>query len=240
MATSRFELFGVEPFPHVVSGHVLSDLILEALGQRALQNGDIVVIASKVVSIEEGRAVDLRAVVPSREAEELNQRTGKDARVVELIIRESRSYRLATERGPIVAIHRLGYELTSAGVDKDTDDSAFLLPDDPDASARRIRDELRRKSEADVAVIIADSDGRADRMGAIVLAVGAAGIAPLRLTSKPGSSKMQDETIVDMVAGAAGIVLGQRGRGVPVVVVRGVQFEKGDGGLRSILHRSRD
>jgi coenzyme F420-0:L-glutamate ligase / coenzyme F420-1:gamma-L-glutamate ligase len=237
MHTSQYTVFGLEPFPLVRPGDNLAALISSALREHALQDHDIVVIASKVVSIEEGRHVQLDGITPSSEAKHLSQQTGKDPRVIELVLQESTSYRLATERGPIIAMHRLGFELTSAGVDKDTDHTAYLLPEEPDASARRLRDELRRLSGIDIAVIIADSDGRADRRGAIVLTVGAAGIAPLRLTPKPGTTKQQDETIVDMLAGAAGVILGQRGRGVPVVVLRGVQYEQSDVGMRSILHQ---
>lgn len=236
MATSHYELFGFEPFPTVKNGDSIARLIATEFGSQTLQDGDVVVIASKVVSIEEHRSVDLRTVLPSPEAERIGATTGKDARIIELILQESLSHRLATERGPIIAMHRLGYELTSAGIDKGNGDSAYLIPKDPDASARRIRDQLAAAIGVEVAVIIVDSDGRSDREGAVVLAIGAAGIAPLRLTPKPGTVKMQGETLVDMLAGAAGVILGQRGRGVPVVAIRGVQFEWSDQGVQSILH----
>jgi coenzyme F420-0:L-glutamate ligase / coenzyme F420-1:gamma-L-glutamate ligase len=237
MATSGFEAFSIEPFPHVQPGDKLVDLILTALGDTRLQDGDIIVVASKVVSIEEDRSVTLATVTPSPEAVRLNEQTGKDPRVAELILRESASWRLATAHGPIISIHRLGYELTSAGVDKDTSDTAYLLPEDPDASARRLRDELTARTGTRLAVIIADSDGRADRKGSIVLAIGAAGIAPLRLTPKPGTTKQQDETLTDMITGAAGIILGQRGRNAPVVILRGITYQHSDAGIGSILHK---
>lgn len=237
MPTSSFCVFGLEPFPHVVEGDdVVAAILASASGTTQLRDGDILVLASKIVSLEEGRRVRLDGVVPSREARELAERTGKDPRLLQLVIEESRSYRLAKPAGPVLAFHRLGYELTSAGVDRDTQETAVLLPVDPDASAERIRVAIRERANIRTAVIIADSDGRGDRRGAIVLAVGAAGIGPLRVTFHEG--KRQEETLVDLLAGAAGVVLGQRGRGVPVVVLRGVEFEEGNGGMRSLLHHS--
>lgn len=235
MTTSRYELFGIEPFPTVKLGDSIPDLICDS-GTR-LQEGDVVVVASKVISIAGGRLVLLSSVKPSDEAESLSRKTGKDPRITELMLRESVSYRLATDRGPIISVHRLGHELTSAGIDSDTPESAYLLPEDPDASARHLREELVKRSGVDVAVIIADSDGRADRRGSIVLALGSAGIAPLRITIKPGTARKQEETLVDMLAGAAGVILGQRGRGVPVVIVRGVRYERSVEGVGTILHR---
>jgi hypothetical protein len=118
--------------------------------------------------------------------------------------------------------------------------TAWLLPADPDASARALRDQLAATNGAEVAVVIADSDGRADRLGATVISIGAAGVAPLRVTehTEPGGKvKRQEETFTDMLAATAGIVLGQRGRGCPAVVIRGVQYDRGDAGVGSMLHR---
>ncbi|MEU6512277.1 coenzyme F420-0:L-glutamate ligase [Streptomyces sp. NPDC046942] len=105
----------------------------------------------------------------------------------------------------------------------------------PDASARRLRDELAEATGSRLAVIIADSDGRADRRGATVISTGAAGIAPLRVSEAP-SGKRQEETFTDMITAAAGIILGQRGRGAQVVVLRGIAFQGGDEGVSAMLH----
>lgn len=238
MPTTRYEVFALEPFPTVRAGDCLAELISARLDDTPPRDGDVVVIASKVVSIEEGQRIDLGTIQPSPPARQLADQTGKDPRVAELILRESRSYELATERGPIIAWHRLGYRLTSAGVDRDGAGGAYLLPTDPDASARRLRGQLADRCGVDVAVVISDSDGRPDRRGATVIAVGASGLAPLRVTSiGDGSrSKRQEETLVDLLAAAAGVVLGQRGRGAPVALIRGAHREAGDEGLRSILH----
>lgn len=238
--TNNYSVFTLEPFPKVSHRARLADLIATAaIEAHTLKDGDILVVASKVVSIEEGRQVDLRSVTPSSAAVDLAAKTGKDVRLLQVILDESQSHRLATPRGPVIAIHRLGYELTSAGVDRHEADSAYVLPADPDASARRLRQELKERTGTDLAVVICDSDGRADRGGATVIAIGASGMAPLRITQVEtgGKIKHQEETLVDMVAAAAGVAIGQRGRGAPVAVIRGVAYKRSDAGIGSILHR---
>ncbi|MBP0460841.1 coenzyme F420-0:L-glutamate ligase [Streptomyces montanisoli] len=236
--TSSFTAFALEPFPELQPGADLASAITDALTHTGttLQTGDIVVVASKVVSIAEQRYVDLAGIHPSHEAEELSATTGKPAEVVQLILDNSTEHFLATERGPIIARHTLGYQLTSAGIDRAGAEGAWLLPVDPDASARALRDALVACTSADVAVVIADSDGRADRRGATCISIGAAGIAPLRITEHHG--KRQEETLADMITGAAGIILGQRGRGAPVAVLRGIAYTPSGEGVAAMLHRT--
>lgn len=241
MTTAAFSAFSVEPFPRISPGDDLGTVITTALRGHdvSVRDGDVIVVASKAVSISEKRRVDLGSVTPGDLALELSARTGKPAEVVQVVLDESDEQFVAGERGPIIARHRLGYQLTSAGVDRDGLDGVWLLPADPDASARRLRDAIVAAAGVQVAVVIADSDGRADRLGSTVIAVGAAGFAPLRVTehAEPGGrAKRQEETLVDLVAAAAGVILGQRGRGAPVVIVRGVEYESSDEGVRSILH----
>ncbi|MFD7580959.1 coenzyme F420-0:L-glutamate ligase [Kitasatospora sp. NPDC059817] len=235
-ATSGFSAFALEPFPDVEMGDDLAGAILGAADASGaeLRDGDIMVVASKVVSIAEKRYVDLATVTPSPEAVEISARTGKPAPMVQLILDSSTSHFLATEKGPIIARHTLGYQLTSAGIDRAGTDGAWLLPADPDASARALRDALNAATGARVAVVIADSDGRADRRGATVISIGAAGIAPLRTTEHGG--KRQEETFADLIAAAAGIILGQRGRGAPVAVLRGIAYAPSDEGVAAMLH----
>lgn len=236
-ATSGFSATALEPFPEVEPGDDLAGVILDALGTAGTQllDGDIVVVASKVVSIAEKRYVALADVTVSPEAAEISARTGKAAAVVQLILDNSTDHFLAAGKGPVIAWHTLGYQLTSAGIDRAGAGGAWLLPADPDSSARHLRDALATATGARVAVVIADSDGRADRRGATVISIGAAGIAPLRVTEHDG--KRQEETFSDLVAAAAGIILGQRGRGAPVAVLRGVAYAPGDEGVASVLHR---
>lgn len=243
MNTDEYEVIGLLGIAEIQFGDDLSEIIVKAIRSSrfgSLAQNDVVVVASKVVSICEGRRVDLSRVIPTEAALDLSQQTGKDARVVELILKELTKIRLASPKGPIIANHKIGYELTSAGIDNAGDGGAYLLPTDPDRSARGLANKLELAfGVRPIGVIVADSDGRADRDGAIVIAIGSAGFAPLRTSevNVGGRVKRQEETIVDMLAGAAAIVIGQRGRGVPVAIIRGVQQEPSNLGLRSILHR---
>ncbi|MDW4918598.1 coenzyme F420-0:L-glutamate ligase [Streptomyces californicus] len=236
--TSAFSAFAPEPFPTLQPGDDLAGTITQVLDQTGtpLQDRDVVVVASKAVSIAEKRYVDLATVTPSPEAEHLAARTGKPPAIVQLILDHSTEHFLATDRGPIIARHTLGLTLTSAGIDRAGTVGAWLLPVDPDASARALRDALITYTGADVAVVIADSDGRSDRRGATCISIGAAGVAPLRITEHDG--KRQEETLTDMITGAAGIILGQRGRGAPVVVLRGIAYEPSDAGVSTMLHHA--
>jgi coenzyme F420-0:L-glutamate ligase/coenzyme F420-1:gamma-L-glutamate ligase len=226
----------VEPFPEIQPGDDLAGTITDVLRRTGteLRDGDIVVVASKIVSIAERRYVDLASVTPSPEALDLSAKTGKAAAIVQLILDSSSQYFLATDQGPIIARHALGYQLTSAGIDRAGTEGAWLLPVDPDASARALRDALVTSIGAQVAVVIADSDGRADRRGATVISIGAAGVGPLRTTDHDG--KRQEETFTDLIAAAAGIILGQRGRGAPVAVLRGISYNPSDEGVSAMLH----
>ena len=242
MHTDSFSMTGLPGFPTIAAGDRLAPPILAGVAASslgALRGGDVIAVASKIVSIEEDRRVDLTTITPGPEALALSATTGKDPRGVELILRESTSHFLAGPRGPIIARHRLGLQLTSAGVDRDGADGVILLPEDPDASAARLLAELRQASGVDrLGLVIADSDGRPDRGGSTVIAIGSAGIAPLRRTTvgEGGREKVQEETLVDLIAGAAGIILGQRGRGMPVAVLRGLAWEASDAGMGTILH----
>ena len=235
-ATSGYSAFALEPFPDVQPGDDLAGIITGVLTRSGtrLQDRDIVVVASKVVSIAENRYVDLATVTPGPEAIQLSARTGKPAEIVQLILDSSTSHFLAADTGPIIARHALGYQLTSAGIDRAGTRGAWLLPADPDASARALRDALTASTGTAAGVVIADSDGRADRRGATVISIGAAGIAPLRVTEHDG--KRQEESLTDLVAAAAGIILGQRGRGAPVAVLRGITYPPGDEGVTAMLH----
>ncbi len=142
--TSAFSAFALEPFPELQPGSDLAGAITGVLASTGteLQDGDVVVVASKAVSVAEKRYVDLAGVVPGPEALELSARTGKPAEVVQLILDSSDSYFLAADKGPIIARHPLGFQLTSAGIDRAGPQGAWLLPVDPDASARALRDAL--------------------------------------------------------------------------------------------------
>ena len=225
----------VEGVPEIREGDDLAALIAE---RATLENGDVLVVAQKVVSKAEGRVVRLAEVEPSEEATSIA--AGTDPRQIEVILREAA--RIVRVRPPLViAETRHGFVCASAGVDASNapePDSVVLLPEDPDASAARLRDGLRDLAGAEVGVIVSDSFGRAWRQGTTDVAIGAAGIEPL-LDLKG----LRDATgyelhatviaVADELAGAAELVMGKTA-GVPAAVIRGVDV-RGDGRARDVV-----
>lgn len=219
--------------PMVQPGDDLGAILIAALdgGGQVLRDGDIIVIAQKIVSKAEGRAVRLADVTPSPRAIDLAEQCNKDARLVELILSETDSV-MRVRRGVLVVRHRLGLVLANAGIDQsniaqDGDGVALLLPVDPDASAAALRDRLAAHSGADIAVVIIDSLGRAWRKGTCGIAIGVAGMAGLLdLRGVPDLHGRPLQTselgLADEVAAAASLVMGQGGEGRPVVLARGI------------------
>jgi coenzyme F420-0:L-glutamate ligase / coenzyme F420-1:gamma-L-glutamate ligase len=219
----------VPGLPEIVAGDALGSLILKALqqGDLSISSGDVVVVTQKVVSKAEGRVIALADVRPSPRAKEIAQRIGYDPRHVEVILSES--VRIVRE-APRVLISetRHGFVCANAGVDRSNtggQDLVVLLPEDPDASAERLRSELERGTGASVGVVISDSFGRPWREGQVNVAVGAAGVLALRdyrgQRDADGYELQGTElAVVDEIAAAAELVMGKLDR-VPVAVVRG-------------------
>ena len=235
--------------PEVTDGMDLAVLVLEAVRRtdRHLLDGDVLVIAQKIVSKSEGRMVRLADVTPSPSALELARKSERDPRFVELILRESREV-LRVKRGVIIVEHRLGFVMASAGIDQSNvpgeDESALLLPVDPDASARFLRQELERRAAADVGVVINDSFGRAWRNGVTGVALGAAGVpalVDLRGTADRGGRtlKVTQVAAADEIASAASLLMGQAAEGTPVVLARGFPYARRDGTAAELV-RPRD
>lgn len=230
----RVELCALTGIPFVRPGDDLGELTAAALQRMrvVLRPGDILVYAQKIISKAEGRIVDLRTVTPSRQAEELARETGKDARLIEVILGES-SRVVRAVPGLLIVEHRLGFVMANAGVDQSNvtagnDGShALLLPVDPDASAARLREQLARRGGLEVGVIINDSFGRPWRIGTAGVAIGCAGLpAVLDLRGQPdlGGRTLRATVIglADEIAAAASFVMGQAAEGQPIVLVRGV------------------
>jgi coenzyme F420-0:L-glutamate ligase/coenzyme F420-1:gamma-L-glutamate ligase len=221
----------------VAAGDDVGRLIADALATSgaALADGDVVVIAQKIISKAEGRVVVLDEVRPGPEAKALAGEVDKDPRVVELILRESR--RVVRKRpGVLIVEHRLGFVMANAGLDQSNATPpgeaprAILLPEAPDESAARIRDTLRELTGAAVGVIISDSFGRPWRRGTAGVAIGVAGMpVMLDFRGKPDLFGRPLEVSItgfaDEIAAGASLVMGQGGEGLPVVVVRGLAWE---------------
>ncbi len=234
--------------PPIAAGDDLADIALAGLEEsdERLCEGDVLVFAQKIVSKAEGRAVDLASVIPSTRALKLANETDKDARLVELILRES-SEVLRHRPGVLIVVHRLGFILANAGIDRSNvggGDRVLLLPVDPDDSAARIREDLRAKTGLDVAVMIIDSIGRPWRMGTVGTAIGVSGIpALLDLRGRPDLHGRPLESteigLADELAAAASLAMGQADEGTPIVLARGVPYARRDSLARD-LQRPKD
>jgi coenzyme F420-0:L-glutamate ligase/coenzyme F420-1:gamma-L-glutamate ligase len=232
--------------PRIAAGDDLQSVI-EAGLQRArieLADGDILVLAQKIVSKAEGRSVLLNEVTPSPRAQDLARETGKDARVVELILSESKEV-LRVRPGLIVVEHRLGFVLANAGIDasnvdnSENDERVLLLPADPDASCARLRTELERRFGKKLGVVINDSLGRAWRMGTVGTALGSSGlVAMLDLRGRKDMNgrilRSSEIGAADEVAAAASLLMGQAAEGRPIIHMRGFPYALGEGSARDL------
>jgi len=247
MGSHRIELFAPSGIPLIEPGADLAAIIIAALrgnGEHLLP-GDIVIIAQKIVSKAENRYVGLSGVKPSPEARALAEEAEKDPRLVELILRESRTV-LRHRPGVIVVEHRLGFVIANAGIDASNvapaaqEQRVLLLPESPDASAAEMRRRLEAAYGGPIGVIINDSVGRAWRNGAIGTCLGNAGVPALQdLRGKPdlfGRPLMVSTMgLSDELAAAASLIQGQADEGRPVVIARGYAWQPTDQTGRNLI-----
>jgi coenzyme F420-0:L-glutamate ligase/coenzyme F420-1:gamma-L-glutamate ligase len=234
------ELFSLPDFPHVQPGDDITALTLAALASAgtSLEDGDIVVIAQKIISKAEGRLINLNDVTPGERALEVATLTQKDPRLVELILGESDEIS-RMRPGVLIVRHRLGFTSANAGIDRsnvgpDQEEVVILLPEDPDGSAAGLRRAILERSGASVAVLIVDSHGRPFRLGTVGVAIGAAGLPALwnrRGERDLYGYELQHTEVgtADEIAAAASLLMGQAAEGLPVVVVRGLKLPESDG-----------
>ena len=247
---AKLEVFTLEGLPEIRPGDDLASLILASLAANGmtLADGDVIALAQKIVSKAEGRFVALASIVPSAEAKKYAAETGKDARLVEVLLRESTEV-LRTRPGLMIVEDRRGLVLANAGIDASnvpgsSQDKVLLLPADPDASAAKLRDALQAASGRKLAVIILDSIGRAWRNGTVGTCIGCAGLPALKdlrgRSDREGRTLMVTEIgLADEVSAAASLLIGQAAEGTPVAIVRGVPYERAEGRARD-LHRPKD
>ena len=226
----------IPDIPMVRPGDDLAGLLIAACGRNALApaDGDVLVVAQKIVSKAEGRYVDLAKIQPSPRAARLAAEVNKDPRLVEVILAESR--RVVRQRpGVLIVEHRLGFIMANAGVDRSNIDPAvaaepvLLLPSDPDASAARLHERLATHFRTRFGVIVTDSWGRAWRHGTVGVALGVAGLpALLDLRGRPDlfgrELRVTQIGFADEIASAASLVMGQADEGRPAVLVRGLTW----------------
>ncbi len=234
----RFEIFAPECFPLVEPGDSLPRLILDTLQQEqiSLQQGDVLVLAQKIISKSEDRYVDLASVQPTTEADRLALKCDKDPRLVQLILNESSDV-LRCVPGVIIARHRLGFVMANAGIDHsnisgaDDGQRVLLLPENPDRSAEQLQQQLEQTTGLDLAIIINDSFGRPWRLGTTGVCIGCAGVVSL-LDRRGDTDLFGQELLVtqvavgDELATAASVLMGQAGEARPLVVIRGTKFPR--------------
>lgn len=238
----RIEIVALSNMPEVHRGNDLAALIRDAAKkeQQPIDSSVVLAVAQKIVSKAEGAMADLRQIQPSALARSWASEWGKDPRLIELILSQSRRI-LKMDRGVLITETRLGHVCANAGVDQSNvegDDFATVLPKDPDASAARLRNELGCG-----AVIVTDTFGRPWREGLVDVAIGVAGLAPLedyRGTLDRHGRKLTGTivAVADQLAAAAGLLM-RKPAGCPVVLLRGFDWKAGEGSARALI-RSRE
>jgi coenzyme F420-0:L-glutamate ligase / coenzyme F420-1:gamma-L-glutamate ligase len=238
----RFEVIGIEGIGEVRPGDDVVRLVLAAAARQRtpVADGDVLVLSQKIISKSEGRLLRLSDVTPSTMATTFATELGRDPRLIEVILRESRRV-VRMDRGVLVTETRHGWVCANAGVDQSNVDADMvaLLPEDPDRSARAFRDAVRVQAGADVYVIVADTFGRPWREGLVNIAIGVAGFAPLRSylgECDPAGRPLQATilAVADELAAAAEPVMGKLDR-IPAAVVRGLPLAPSEEGSKALL-----
>ncbi len=231
----KLEIIGIKSMPLIKDGDELVELILESMEKEGLKvhDGDIFVIAETAIAKSEGDTIEISKITPGLKSSEIADKTGKDARLVEAIIQESNEI---IKIGPdfIVSETKHGFVCANAGIDESNVDKGLAtpIPDDPDKSAADIMAKISDKTGKEIGVIISDTQGRAFREGAVGVAIGISGMKPL--WNRSGESDLYGKelkttsiAVADELASAASIAMGQADEGIPVVIIRGVEyFEK--------------
>jgi len=246
---NKIEIIPILIRDDIEKGDDIADLIIKSIKDKneSLQENDVVIITHKIISKAEGRTTDLRNIVPSEESKKISSNTGKDPRLVELIISQSNEI-VKIERDIIITETKHGFVCANAGIDTSNvgklSDHVLLLPDDPDESARNIRNDLNAKTGVNVGIIISDTFGRPFRKGQVNIAIGVAGIDPIK--SYIGKRdmygkilKVTEIAIADEITSAAELVMGKSSR-VPVSIVRGYNFSFNDSSISKVTRSKKE
>jgi coenzyme F420-0:L-glutamate ligase/coenzyme F420-1:gamma-L-glutamate ligase len=243
------EIIAVENLPLITKGNNVAELICNAAKKQnmSIRERDVIVITHVAVSKAEGNVVNLDGVAPSERAKEIARQTEKEPDLVEVILRETKEI---VRIGPnsIITETNNGVVCANAGVDRSNiegDRNVVLLPKNPDASAQKIRQEIKRLTGCDVAVIVSDTHGRPFRMGEINVAIGVAGIKPIR--DRRGEKdlfgyvlRVKQTAVADELASAAELVIGQANEGIPVAIIRGYKYQATENASAMELTRPRE
>lgn len=239
-----FEIFSLKHFPIIKQNDNITQEILTSLKKNNLEikKGDIIIIAQSIISRAEGRLIKLDEITPSDFAIEIAKQTKKDPRHVEMILKEAKNI-CKNRNGVLVTETKHGFVCANSGIDKSNvpgENTISLLPVDPDSSAKKIREQIRKQTKKDVAVIISDTHNRPFRLGAINIAIGCSGIDPLKSYLKETdlfgySLKTSTVSIADQLCSAAGLIMGEAKEGTPVIIIRGYKFSKKDVSAKTLI-----
>jgi coenzyme F420-0:L-glutamate ligase/coenzyme F420-1:gamma-L-glutamate ligase len=246
---NAIKIIAVENLPLITKGDNIAELICSAAKKQntPLQEKDVIVITHVAVSKAEGNIVNLDEVSPSERAKEIAQKTGKEPALVEVILRETKEI---ARLGPnsLITETKNGIVCANAGVDRSNikgERNVVLLPENPDASAQKIRQKIKSLTGCDVAVIVSDTHGRPLRMGEINVAIGVAGIKPIR--DRRGEKdlfgyvlKIKQTAVADELASAAELVIGQANEGIPVAIIRGYNYQTAENASAKELTRPKE
>jgi coenzyme F420-0:L-glutamate ligase/coenzyme F420-1:gamma-L-glutamate ligase len=247
MRLNRVEVLPVTGLPIVKEGDDLASMICQAAEKQGtpIQNGDVIVVTHVVVSRAEGTVVNLETVTPSEFARTVAETTGKDPRLVEVVLRESKSI-VRMREGKLITETKQGIVCANSGIDQSNvpgKGNVALLPEDADRSAQTIRQNIKQAAGKDVAVIVSDTHGRPLRLGEINIALGTAGFTPLR--DRRGEKdlfgytiRIKRTAIADELASAAELVIGQTDEAIPVAIIRGYPYPKSKKAKATRLTRS--
>jgi coenzyme F420-0:L-glutamate ligase/coenzyme F420-1:gamma-L-glutamate ligase len=243
------QIIPVEGLPIVREGDNLAELICCSAEKQGtpVENSDVLVVTHAIVSRAEGNVVNLDEIVPSEFAKSVASQCGKDPALVEVVLRESRGI-ARMGNGNLITETKHGFVCANSGVDKSNvrgERNVALLPKDPDLSAETIRREIRRITGRDVATIISDTHGRPLRLGEINVAIGVAGIKPIR--DRRGEKdlfgyvlRVKQTAIADELCSAAELVIGQASEGIPVAIIRGYNYPKAEDSKATELIRPKE
>ena len=239
------EIIPLAGLPIIEKGDKISKLICDAarIQGTPVQNGDVIVVTHVIVSRSEGAIIDLDSVEPSRFARKIAEKNDKDPALVEVVLREAESI-VRMRDGSIITLTKHGFICANSGIDKSNvpgERTVALLPVNPDESARRIKHEIAEQTGRKVAVVISDTHGRPLRDGEINVAIGVAGLIPIR--DRRGevdlfgyTLRVKRTAIADELACAAELVIGQANEGIPAAIIRGYSFQESkDASARDML-----
>jgi coenzyme F420-0:L-glutamate ligase/coenzyme F420-1:gamma-L-glutamate ligase len=246
---NRIKIIPVENLPLIAEGENLAEIIIQAAEKQGtpIEEKDIIVVTHKIVSKTEGQTLSLDTVVPSEAAKQIAISTGKEPAFVQAVLNETSEI---VRIGPnsIITENKNGIICANAGIDKSNvqgETNVVLLPENPDKSAKQIRDDIRRLTNHEVAVIISDTHGRPLRMGEINVAIGVAGIKPTR--DRRGEKdlfgyilRVKQTAVADELASAAELVIGQANEGIPVAIVRGYSYQVAENASAKSLIRPKE